>query len=129
MMLYNTYKLSNQYSQLPTLWFLDFRYSVIESLLSEKAKVICLTGRNLHVPTKCQTSGRKLRKRCRWCFQKGIKKDSVNAKEARRFYHDRYPNRVLLDSRTFENIHLRLSESGSFEVLNIIPSRQDFVKL
>lgn len=38
-----------------------------------------------------------------------------NAKGARRLYQERYPNRVVPDSRTFTNIHLRLSESGCFK--------------
>lgn len=38
-----------------------------------------------------------------------------NALEAMRIYHERYPNRVCPDSRTFTNIHRRLSEYGSFK--------------
>lgn len=36
-----------------------------------------------------------------------------NAFEARRIYQERYPNRILPDSRTFTNIHRRLTETGS----------------
>lgn len=36
-----------------------------------------------------------------------------NAEEAKRIYHERYPNRNLPDSRTFSNIHRRLVETGS----------------
>lgn len=38
-----------------------------------------------------------------------------NATEARRIYQERYPNRVLPDSRTFSSIHRRLHETGSFD--------------
>lgn len=37
-----------------------------------------------------------------------------NATEARHIYQERYPNRALPDSRTFSNIHRRLSETGCF---------------
>lgn len=38
-----------------------------------------------------------------------------NTLRARRIYQARYPNRVLPNSRTFSNIHRRLSETGKFQ--------------
>nr|CAH7734471.1 unnamed protein product [Callosobruchus chinensis] len=38
-----------------------------------------------------------------------------NTLRARRIYQERYPNRVLPNSRTFSNIHRRLHETGKFQ--------------
>lgn len=37
-----------------------------------------------------------------------------NAREARRLYMERYPNRIIPDHRIFSNIHRRLVETGTF---------------
>lgn len=38
-----------------------------------------------------------------------------NAREARRLYMERYPNRMIPDHRIFSNIHRRLGETGTFK--------------
>nr|CAH7725929.1 unnamed protein product [Callosobruchus chinensis] len=38
-----------------------------------------------------------------------------NTLRARKIYQERYPNGVLPNSRTFSNIHRRLSETGEFQ--------------
>lgn len=37
---------------------------------------------------------------------------SCNALEARRLYHDRFPNRTLPDQKTFQRVDQRLRENG-----------------
>lgn len=39
-----------------------------------------------------------------------------NADAAQRLYHERYPNRVIPNPRTFTNIHRRLRETGATQV-------------
>lgn len=46
-----------------------------------------------------------------------------NAREARRIYQERYPNRVLPAAKTFTNLHRRLAETGSFMRTRDIPGR------
>ncbi|CAH2012125.1 unnamed protein product [Acanthoscelides obtectus] len=79
MMLYNSFMLYNKFSS-PKLSYLDYRHSVIESLLPDPTTSTTAkpTSDDLHLPSKCEVaeSGRKLRKRCRWCSQQGIRKDS-----------------------------------------------------
>lgn len=79
MLLYNSFMLYNQHSA-KKMSYLDFRHSIVEVPLPEPAEkndVPIVINAN-HLPSKCEVaeSGRKLRKRCRWCSQRGIRKDS-----------------------------------------------------
>lgn len=46
-----------------------------------------------------------------------------NAREARRIYQERFPNRVLPAAATFTNVHRRLAETGSFKGAHDVPGR------
>ncbi|KAJ8913139.1 hypothetical protein NQ315_006057 [Exocentrus adspersus] len=74
-MLYNSFMLYNKHSA-KKISFLDFWHSIIEELLPEPVQNDVPIVRNAnHIPSKCEVaeSGRKLRKRCRWCSQRGGK--------------------------------------------------------
>lgn len=51
-----------------------------------------------------------------------------NAREARRLYMERYPNRVIPNHRMFSDIHRRLSEAGSFSTKRINAGRPRSVR-
>lgn len=73
--------LYNQFSE-PKMSFLDFRQSIIETILVDHSKK---ENRNqtkynvTHFAAKCETGmrGRKLQKRCRWCSKHSVRKDAM----------------------------------------------------
>lgn len=82
-MMYNSFKLYSKYSG-PKMAFLDYRQSIIAALLVDdeieaNRNTPKSRGTVSHLPTKCEsaTSGRKLRKRCRNCSKRGIRKDTM----------------------------------------------------
>ncbi|KAG5881484.1 hypothetical protein JTB14_026541 [Gonioctena quinquepunctata] len=73
MMLYNSFMIYNKHS-VQKMSYLDFRQSIIDVFLPESAENVPVIREAHHYPSKCEVaeSGRKLRKRCRWCSQRGI---------------------------------------------------------
>lgn len=81
-MLYNSYMLYNKYST-PKMSFLEYRESVVEAMVPEiQAKE--KPGQSnenqgfQHGPSKLEKGpgDRRLRKKCRWCSKRGIRKDT-----------------------------------------------------
>ncbi|KAG5865977.1 hypothetical protein JTB14_011972 [Gonioctena quinquepunctata] len=77
MMLYKSFMIYNKHS-VQKMSYLDFRQSIIDVFLPESAEKVPVIREAHHYPSKCEVaeSGRKLRKRCRWCSQRGIRQDS-----------------------------------------------------
>ncbi|XP_050303772.1 piggyBac transposable element-derived protein 4-like [Anthonomus grandis grandis] len=81
-MLYNSYMLYNKYSR-PKMSFLEYRESIVEAMVPEiQAKEKPGQSKEnqgfQHGPSKLEKGpgDRRLRKKCRWCSKRGIRRDT-----------------------------------------------------